>query len=149
MPEWIWSYLLVGVGLVGFVVVGQKVWWGWFINFFCQFLWLAYAVISQQYGFIIGALVYMVVFGRNAYKWTEDYYAERKIAREAAKQRLVPEPIGHISNVEFVDEGLLVHGHLVKVPDGQVIYQNADGELSVGPVVPRGAMRLTSFYHGD
>lgn len=145
MPEWLWSYLLVGVGLFGFIVVGQKVWWGWYVNFFCQFLWLFYAFISQQYGFIVGALVYAIVFGRNAYKWTEDWRVARQIKR-AAQGKIAAEPIGHISDVEFVDEGLMIHGHLMKVPEGQVIFEGPDGNISIGPVVPRGGIRIGSFY---
>lgn len=91
--DWIWSVILSVVGITGFVLAGQKVWWAWFINFFCQFLWLAYAVITEQWGFILAACVYMIVFGRNAVKWTDQHYkvkaTERKVReQEAARQRV-------------------------------------------------------------
>lgn len=135
--EWIWSYLLVGVGLIGFVLAGQKKWYAWYVNFFCQFLWLAYAVLTQQWGFIVGALVYAVVFGRNAVKWTEDMRKNKVIKERVAK---------YASEVEMVDEGILVNGHFTRVPDGQVVYEDRHGVISVGPVVPPGHKRVGSFY---
>lgn len=69
----LWSYILAIVGLAGFVLAGKRVWWSWYINLGAQVLWFAYAIITKQYGFIIGAVVYSVVFAQNAIKWTRDH----------------------------------------------------------------------------
>jgi len=69
-----WSWLLTAVGLVGFVLAGRRVWWCWYVNLACQALWLAYALVTQQYGFIASALLYTVVFARNARAWTAEWH---------------------------------------------------------------------------
>lgn len=65
-----WSWLLTAVGLVGFVLAGRRVWWCWYINIACQGLWFTYAIVTKQYGFVASAIVYVIVFGNNAIKWT-------------------------------------------------------------------------------
>lgn len=66
------DWVLTIVGLTGFVLAGRRVWWSWYVNLACQALWLAYALITQQYGFIVAALAYSIVFTRNAIAWTKD-----------------------------------------------------------------------------
>lgn len=72
--QW-WSWVLTAVGLTGFILAGRKVWWCWYINIACQGLWLAYALVTEQYGFIVAALVYTVVFTQNAVRWTREHRA--------------------------------------------------------------------------
>lgn len=73
------SWLLTIVGLAGFWLAGRKVWWSWYVNIANQALWLAYALITGEYGFILGAVAYTWVFSGNAVRWTR----EHKAAREA------------------------------------------------------------------
>jgi hypothetical protein len=47
-----WSYLLAVIGVAGIYFVGRKTIWGWFVLLFNEVLWIAYATITQQYGFI-------------------------------------------------------------------------------------------------
>jgi hypothetical protein len=68
-----WSWLLTAVGVAGFVLVGRKIWWSWYVNIGCQFLWLAYALSTHQYGFVVGSAVYFGVFARNAQRWTAEH----------------------------------------------------------------------------
>jgi hypothetical protein len=42
---------------------------GWAVAIANEALWIAYAVDTRQYGFIAGALLYMVVFARNWLRW--------------------------------------------------------------------------------
>lgn len=72
MDNQLWSWLLTIVGVTGFILAGRKVWWAWYINLACQILWFAYAIVTAQYGFIVAALVYSVVFTQNAVKWTRE-----------------------------------------------------------------------------
>lgn len=74
-----WPWILTAVGLTGFVLAGRKVWWCWYVNLFCQLLWFIYAFTTEQYGFVLAAMVYTVVFMQNAAKWT---YAHRRETRE-------------------------------------------------------------------
>lgn len=71
-----WSYILTAIGLLGFYFVGKKAWWAWYINIANQFLWLTYALVTEQYGFIIGSVFYFIVFAKNAYAWTKDRHKD-------------------------------------------------------------------------
>lgn len=73
MNDLLWSWILGGVGIVGFILTGRKIWWSWYINVGCQALWFLYAFATTQYGFIATAIVYTVVFGKNALSWTREH----------------------------------------------------------------------------
>ena len=64
-----WSWLLTAVGVFGLYMAGRKVWWAWLIGLGAQVLWLAYAVSTRQYGFIVSAVAYGWVYGKNALAW--------------------------------------------------------------------------------
>lgn len=67
-----WSWILTAVGLTGFILAGRKIWWCWYINIACQALWFAYAIFTEQYGFIVASIAYTFVFTQNAVKWTRE-----------------------------------------------------------------------------
>lgn len=70
------DYILSIVGVTGFFLAGKKVWWAWYVNIACQALWVTYAMVTAQYGFLIGAVVYSMVFIENARKWTKEHKRE-------------------------------------------------------------------------
>lgn len=74
-----WSWILTAVGLTGFVLAGKKVWWCWYINIACQALWMTYAIVTEQWGFIVAALAYTFVFTKNAIEWTRDHRQKQEI----------------------------------------------------------------------
>lgn len=65
----IWSFLLAAIGIAGLLLAIRGVWWGWAINLAAQFLWVAFAIATDQYGFIISALAYGSVYAYGAVKW--------------------------------------------------------------------------------
>lgn len=69
MPFWAWSWLLTAVGVTGLWVAGSRSKWGWAIGLGAQALWLTYAVVTGQYGFIVGCLFYGSMYARNFLKW--------------------------------------------------------------------------------
>lgn len=69
-----WSYILTAVGITGFWLAGRKVWWAWYVNIGNQALWLAYAWITGQWGFVLGTVFYTVVFVKNAVSWTKEHF---------------------------------------------------------------------------
>lgn len=71
----LWSYILTVIGLAGFYLAGKKVWWCWYVNIANQVLWVAYALVTKQYGFLIGAAGYLYVFLQNAVVWTKEHRA--------------------------------------------------------------------------
>lgn len=79
--QW-WSWALTAGGLATFVLAGKKVWWAWYVGMAGQFLWLAYSLITAQWGFLVGVVAYSAVYVRNAYLWTKEH---REALREAAR----------------------------------------------------------------
>jgi hypothetical protein len=100
----IMSIVVGAVGLVGFYFSGKKVWWSWYINIFCQILWVTFALVTGYLAFLATAAVYSIIFGRNAYLWTKEHLmVKRMIANE---QQAI----------------------LKKMEDGQIILSDAWGE---------------------
>jgi hypothetical protein len=71
--QW-WSWALTLIGVTGFWLAGRKVWWCWYVNIGNQALWLAYAITTQQWGFLLSVPVYLAVFVPNAYRWTRERF---------------------------------------------------------------------------
>lgn len=69
----IMSIVVSAVGLLGFYFAGKKVWWSWYVNLFCQLLWVTFALVTGYLVFLATAAVYSVIFGINAYKWTTEH----------------------------------------------------------------------------
>jgi hypothetical protein len=68
----VFSWVVTIVGLIGFELAGRKVWWAWYINIANQFAWVAFALITDYYAFLLGTAFYFVVFCKNAYLWTKN-----------------------------------------------------------------------------
>lgn len=69
MNSWWWSWLLAAGGVFGLWLAGRKNRWGWAVGLAMQVLWIVYAVVTAQYGFIIAALAYSFVYAVNFYRW--------------------------------------------------------------------------------
>jgi hypothetical protein len=72
MIAWWWSWLLAAIGLTGLWLAGNHRSAGWWIGLSVQALWIAYALVSEQWGFIASALAYGFVNGRNLLKWKRE-----------------------------------------------------------------------------
>lgn len=79
--QW-WSWALTAGGLATFILAGKKVWWAWYVGLAGQFLWLAYSLFTEQWGFLVGVVAYSAVYVRNAYLWTKE---RREDGTEAAR----------------------------------------------------------------
>lgn len=84
----IMSIVVSAVGLIGFYFAGKKVWWSWYINLFCQLLWVTFALVTGYLVFLATAAVYSVIFGINAYRWTKEHFHNKKNWKEPE----LPEP---------------------------------------------------------
>jgi hypothetical protein len=51
-------------------LVGRNVALGWVVAILNETLWIVYGILSYQYGFILGGLIYIVVFYKNYRKWS-------------------------------------------------------------------------------
>lgn len=67
-PLW-WSILLAAVGVFGLWLAGRKNAWGWAIGAAAQILWVVYALVTKQYGFLLSAGAYGWVYTMNLLKW--------------------------------------------------------------------------------
>jgi hypothetical protein len=68
----LWSWILAVIGVAGIYFVGKKTIWGWLVLLFNETLWIAYAVLTQQYGFIFSAIAYAIVYIKSYIHWTND-----------------------------------------------------------------------------
>ena len=64
----LWSFILAAVGITGLFIAGKNNHWGWAIGLGAQLLWLAYALTTQQWGFIATALAYGWVYSLNFWR---------------------------------------------------------------------------------
>jgi len=67
-----WSWVLTAVGVFGLFLAGRRVWWAWFVGLGAQSLWLIYAIVTDQWGFIVSAFAYGWVYAKNGIAWTRD-----------------------------------------------------------------------------
>lgn len=68
------SWALGALGVTGLWIAGRKQWWGWVLNVVNEGLWIYYALLTEQYGFILMALAYAFVYARNAVQWRKDQW---------------------------------------------------------------------------
>lgn len=69
MVAWWWSWLLTAMGILGLWLAGSNNKKGWMIGLFAQILWISYALVSKQYGFLASAFAYGTVYFRNFKRW--------------------------------------------------------------------------------
>jgi hypothetical protein len=67
-----WSYLLAAIGVAGIFFVGRKTIWGWWVLLFNEVLWIAYALVTNQYGFILSAIAYAAVYIKSYMLWKRE-----------------------------------------------------------------------------
>ena len=72
----LWSWILTAVGVTGLYLAGKKFWWAWYVGLGAQVLWLAYAISTEQYGFIVSAFAYGAVYLKNGLEWQRARKAE-------------------------------------------------------------------------
>jgi hypothetical protein len=60
-----WSWLLTTISVVGLWGTAGDRRWGWALNLAGQPLWLAYALLTHQLGFLVSGAAFTVIFARN------------------------------------------------------------------------------------
>ena len=68
MSQW-WSWLLAAWGVTGLVLAGRRKAIGWAVGLAAQVAWVAYALATDQWGFIASATAYGAVYARNYWTW--------------------------------------------------------------------------------
>lgn len=72
----LWSWILTAVGVTGLYLAGKKLWWAWYVGLGAQILWVAYAISTEQYGFIVSAFAYGSVYLKNGMAWQKARHNE-------------------------------------------------------------------------
>jgi len=67
--------VLAAIGICGIFVVGQKTIWGWWVLLFNECLWIIYAITTEQYGFIVGAVAYAAVYIKSYLHWKSNAHS--------------------------------------------------------------------------
>ena len=67
-----WSWVLATIGVLGIYFVGRKTIWGWLVLLANEVIWIAYALTTKQYGFIVSAVAYAIVYVRSFLHWRRD-----------------------------------------------------------------------------
>jgi nicotinamide riboside transporter PnuC len=87
-----WSWVLAAIGVTGIFLVGRKTIWGWLILCVNEVLWIAYALATDQYGFIAMALAYAAVYIKSYIHWrNDDVISEAKSAAVEENIQSVPD----------------------------------------------------------
>lgn len=68
----VWSWVLGTIGVAGIYFVGRKTVWGWIVLLSNEVLWITYALITKQYGFIFSAIAYGIVYVKSFLHWRKD-----------------------------------------------------------------------------
>jgi hypothetical protein len=64
-----WSWILTAVGVFGLWLAGRRNRLGWAVGLGAQVLWVAYALATKQYGFLVSAFAYSWVYATNLGRW--------------------------------------------------------------------------------
>lgn len=71
IPVW-WSILLTVVGVGGLYALTKKKWWGFAIGLSAQVLWVSYALVTKQWGFLGSAVAYGSVNAIGLRNWLKE-----------------------------------------------------------------------------
>ena len=66
------SWVLAVIGVGGIYFVGRKTIWGWLVLLFNEVLWIGYALTTDQYGFIVMATAYALVYIKSYRAWRKE-----------------------------------------------------------------------------
>lgn len=64
-----WSIFLTIVAISCTAAIIYKKWWGFGLGLFQQVLWVVYAIITKQYGFLASAIVFTILNFVGLRKW--------------------------------------------------------------------------------
>jgi len=67
----LFSWILSAIGIISYYILGRKNRWGWIINASYQLVWIIYALLTHQYGFIIVCVFFFVVAMKNFFHWNK------------------------------------------------------------------------------
>lgn len=76
--EWWWSWILTLPQLFAQWQIGNLQRWAWLLAFTIDVLWIVYALLTTQYGFLISATLFGALAVRNWWRWGSQRSAGRQ-----------------------------------------------------------------------
>lgn len=113
----IWSFVLAAVGIAGIYLAGKKSKWGWGLGLAAQVLWVVFALTTAQYGFILTAIAYGAVYGKNLWQWHREEGSAPKPAKRANDDDVIVLQSGAPAGPNFSQGGMVINGEYVKFSD--------------------------------
>lgn len=68
----LWSYALAIIGVTALRLIGKKRGEGFILGAFAQILWIVYAIVTAQFGFIIAACFYFWAYTQGYLDWSKN-----------------------------------------------------------------------------
>ncbi len=96
LPGWIyensepWSWYLTTIGVTSMFMIRKHLWQGWLLGIVVQFSWATYAVFTQQWGFIVSALLYGYIAVTGMLKWRAEAQVTRELEEFVDRVRDIP-----------------------------------------------------------
>ena len=69
---WSWGLAALGITCLYFISRRSTRSWGWFGALAIQGLWIVYALVTRQWGFIVSAIAYGAMYGKNLVSWQRE-----------------------------------------------------------------------------
>ena len=69
---WSWALAALGVTCLYFISRKSTRTWGWAGALAIQGIWVVYAIVTKQYGFIASAVAYGLMYGKNLAAWQRE-----------------------------------------------------------------------------
>jgi hypothetical protein len=80
----LWSFFLATIGITGLFIAANRPRVGWWFNIAAQVAWLVYAIGTRQWGFLLTAVAYALVYIRLLRRaYAEAEYRAREDDEEA------------------------------------------------------------------
>jgi nicotinamide riboside transporter PnuC len=74
----IWSFILSGLAVLGLYFTGKKKPIGWLIGLFNSGLWVIYAIVTAQYGFMLSTVFFVIIQAKSYMEWTGRSFKGKK-----------------------------------------------------------------------
>lgn len=63
---------MAAFGIATMFFAGKRKWWAWCIGILTEAMWIGYSIVTEQYGFIVAAIAYMIVYVKNTLSWKRE-----------------------------------------------------------------------------
>jgi nicotinamide riboside transporter PnuC len=74
MEQWMNDYaswVLASSGVAAIYFIGRKQIWAWLWATLNEAMWIYYAIVTKQYGFIFAAIAYTIVYMKSYFYWKQ------------------------------------------------------------------------------